>query len=95
MFICEPHHDKWNKDTGCSYCREDKLAAENKALTDKNEILKEWLKEADASDKALREAAMDYIEGNHFPDCKALRVDLKNPRCNCGHDELAKLLEKI
>lgn len=74
MFICEPHHDKWNKDTGCSYCREDKLAAEN---------------------KALREAAMDYIEGNHFPDCKALRVDLKNPRCNCGHDELAKLLEKI
>lgn len=32
MFICEPHHDKWNKDTGCPYCREDKLEAENKAL---------------------------------------------------------------
>ena len=28
MFICEPHHDKWNMDTGCPYCREDKLEAE-------------------------------------------------------------------
>lgn len=44
--------------------------------------------------EALEEAASDYIEGKHFPDCKALRVDLKNPRCTCGHDALAALLEK-
>ena len=44
--------------------------------------------------KALREAASDYIEGKHFPDCKALRVDLKNPRCTCGHDALAALLDE-
>ena len=31
-FICEPHSEMWAVDTGCPYCRERKLEAENAKL---------------------------------------------------------------
>ena len=31
-FICEPHSEMWAVDTGCIYCREFKLEAENAKL---------------------------------------------------------------
>ena len=34
MFVCEEHRDKFGRDTGCPYCRERKLEAENAKLRD-------------------------------------------------------------
>ena len=59
-------------------------------LAGRNGKLEQRIAEVDA----LREAAQDYIERGHFLDCKALRVDLKNPRCTCGYDALAALLDR-
>ena len=43
MFICEPHHDMWNRDTGCPYCRERTLQAKYDALREVQQLASEIL----------------------------------------------------
>ena len=61
MFICEEHREKFERDTGCPYCREQKLEAENAKLRELIGLHREQQLEKDvtSADRRLWNSALE------------------------------------